>query len=96
MNEGGIPINAVSYIMMSSDPQEGSPEQQRAEVARLAEQNGYTLIGEYKDEGKSGSKETEKRTGFLKMIQDSQKRDFQVILCWDLQRFGRLSRSRHL
>ena len=81
---------AAAYLRMSSDPQEGSIEQQRSELAKLAEKHGYRIIREYVDEGKSGSKETEKRTGFLKMIADSHKREFRVILCWDLQRFGRL------
>jgi DNA invertase Pin-like site-specific DNA recombinase len=80
----------AAYLRMSSDPQEGSIEQQRAELAKLAEKHGYTIIREYVDEGSSGSKETEERTGFLKMIEDSHKREFRVILCWDLQRFGRL------
>src|SRR5208337_2317100 len=81
---------AVAYLRMSSDPQEGSIEQQRSELAKLAEKHGYKIIREYVDEGKSGSKETEKRTDFLKMIEDSHKKEFRVILCWDLQRFGRL------
>ncbi len=81
---------AVAYLRMSSDPQEGSVEQQRSEITKLAEQTGRRIIREYIDSGKSGSKETEKRTDFLKMIRDSHKKDFRVILCWDLQRFGRL------
>jgi site-specific DNA recombinase len=81
---------SVAYLRMSSDPQEGSIEQQRTELVKLAEKHGYKILREYVDEGKSGSKETEKRIGFLKMIDDSYKREFQVILCWDLQRFGRL------
>jgi DNA invertase Pin-like site-specific DNA recombinase len=80
----------VAYLRMSSEPQEASIEQQRAELAKLAEKHGYKIIREYVDEGGSGSKETEKRTGFLKMIGDSHDREFRAILCWDLRRFGRL------
>lgn len=81
-------IPAVSYIRMSSDKQEDSPEQQRAEIAKLAERGGYLLLREYLDESISGDC-TEKRVAFLKMRDDCQQGDFRVVLCWDQDRFGR-------
>jgi DNA invertase Pin-like site-specific DNA recombinase len=84
------PIPAVACIRMSTDTQDMSPQQQRAAIADLARQNGYEIIREYLDEGKSGSKDLKKRTGFLKMVEDSAKRDFKVVLCWDVARFSRL------
>ena len=44
-NGNGSLIPAVSYIRMSSDHQEASPEQQRAEIAKLAERDGYRISG---------------------------------------------------
>jgi site-specific DNA recombinase len=80
---------AVSYIRMSSDMQEASPDQQRAEVAKLATKHGYKIIREYFDKGISGDA-TEKRVDFQRMIKDAdEKGDFAVILCWDQDRFGR-------
>ncbi|MGD0384395.1 MAG: recombinase family protein [Thermoguttaceae bacterium] len=80
---------AVSYIRMSSDLQEASPDQQRAEVVKLAAKLGYKITREYFDESISGDA-TEKRTAFLKMIKDAEeKADFAAILCWDQDRFGR-------
>ena len=80
---------AVSYIRMSSDLQEASPDQQRAEVAKLAEKHGYRIIREYFDQGISGDA-TDKRKAFLRMIRDAEeKADFAAILCWDQDRFGR-------
>ena len=80
---------AVAYIRMSSDRQEASPDQQRAEVAKLAKRDGYKLIREYFDEGISGDA-TEKRKAFRQMIRDAEeKADFAAILCWDQDRFGR-------
>jgi len=73
---------------MSSDAQEASPEQQRAEVAKLAERGGYRLLREYVDEGISGDA-TERRTGFLQMRDDCQRGEFKAVLCWDQDRFGR-------
>ena len=81
---------AVAYLRMSSDPQEGSIDQQRIEIAKLAEKTGRRILREYIDEGKSGSKDIAKRTSFLRMIADSARKEFTVILCWDTARFGRL------
>ncbi|MCH8046702.1 MAG: recombinase family protein [Planctomycetes bacterium] len=82
-------IPAASYIRMSKDKQEKSPEQQREEIAKLAKQEGCKLIREYSDMGISGDK-TDKRVGFLQMIADVEGGcDFEAILCWDQDRFGR-------
>jgi site-specific DNA recombinase len=82
-------IPAVAYYRMSSDRQEASIPAQRVEVAAYAEKHGYHILREYKDEGISGD-ETEKRIEFQKMIADAkEKGDFEVILCWDQDRFGR-------
>jgi site-specific DNA recombinase len=81
-------INAVGYIRMSSDKQEASPEQQRQEIISLAERDGYRIIRWYLDEGISGDA-TDKRLDFQRMIRDSETREFQAVLCWDQDRFGR-------
>jgi len=82
-------IPAVSYIRMSSDLQEASPDQQRKEVDKLAAKLGYRLVREYFDEGISGDA-TEKRKDFLRMVKDAEEKgDFAAILCWDQDRFGR-------
>ena len=47
-------IPAVSCIRMSSDKQDASPEQQREEIAKLAERGGYHIIREYFDDSISG------------------------------------------
>src|ERR1043166_1992755 len=83
-------IPAVLYLRMSSDEQCASIEQQRRELIPFAAANGYTIIREYKDEGKSGSKEPEKREDFQRMLLDSNKRQFQAVLCWNTSRFARL------
>ena len=81
--------SAVGYIRMSSDKQEESPEQQRDEILKLAAKHGYKIIRWYEDHAISGVK-TLKRKQFLQMIDDVKQRgDFQAILCWDQDRFGR-------
>ena len=80
---------AVGYIRMSTDKQEDSPEQQKAEINKLAKQEGFRIIRWYEDHGISGAK-TLKRPEFRRMIRDAEDRgDFKAILCWDQDRFGR-------
>jgi DNA invertase Pin-like site-specific DNA recombinase len=82
-------IRAVAYYRMSDDSQEQSIPAQREAVQAFALRQGYEIIREYKDEGISGD-DTGERAGFLRLVKDAAgKRDFEVILCWDQDRFGR-------
>jgi DNA invertase Pin-like site-specific DNA recombinase len=81
-------VPAVAYYRMRTDRQEASIRRQRESVEAYASANGYQILREYSDEGISGDA-TEKRAGFLKMRDDAGRGDFQVILCWDKDRFGR-------
>ena len=56
------------------------------EVAKL---KGYEVVREYNDEGISGAKGRDKRTGFDTLIKDATKKDFDIILCWSVDRLGR-------
>lgn len=82
-------IPAVGYVRMSTDKQEDSPAQQKAEITKLAEREGYRILRWYEDHGFSGAK-TLKRPQFRRMIRDAEEcGDFKAILCWDQDRFGR-------
>jgi DNA invertase Pin-like site-specific DNA recombinase len=81
-------IRAVAYYRMSRDLQEASIPRQRESVEAYAKVNGYEIIREYKDEGISGDA-TERRAGFLAMREAGTRGEFEVILCWDKDRFGR-------
>jgi site-specific DNA recombinase len=70
--------------------QEKSITQQRREVENLAKEHGYKIVREYDDQGISGWKRGDDRPGFQRMIQDARnKRDFQAVLCDDLDRVSR-------
>ena len=88
ISKSKITILAAAYVRMSSSKQEASPDQQREEVAKLAEKHGYQIIREYFDSGISGDA-TEKRTDFLRMRDDAAKGDFEIVLAWDSSRIGR-------
>lgn len=85
---GHAAVAAVAYYRMSSDKQEASIAEQRAEVERMAERRGYKITGEFIDEGISGD-DTGRRKQFQRMIADAERGGFKAILCWDQDRFGR-------
>ncbi len=83
-------IDAVAYYRMSDDDQTTSIAQQKNEVREYARLNGYRIIREYVDEGKSASKDQEKRVEFQRLLLDaSTKGDFRAVLCWKANRFTR-------
>jgi len=81
-------IPAVIYARYSSANQrEESIEGQIRECRAYANRNGYRIIREYTDSALSGK--TDKRPGFQQMISDSDRRIFQVVIVWKLDRFAR-------
>lgn len=83
-------MRAVIYARFSSDRQrEESIEGQLRECHAFAESNGITVINEYIDRALTATKETDKRLDFLRMIKDSEKGLFDIVLVWKLDRFAR-------
>ena len=81
-------IPAVIYARFSSHSQtEQSIEGQLAACYDFAEREGYTVIGEYID--RAISARTDDRPDFQRMIADSAKHTFEVILVYQLDRFSR-------
>src|SRR5262245_13603394 len=84
-------VPAVGYVRRSTDKQEASIAEQKKAIQQYADEKGYKIIRWYTDDAISGD-DTEKRLSFQQMLADAQnRRDFQVILCWDQSRFGRFS-----
>lgn len=80
--------NAVIYARYSSDKQtEQSIEGQISACYEYARREGYNVIEEYIDRAKSAK--TDARPEFQRMIGDSAKELFNVVLVYQLDRFSR-------
>ena len=81
-------MKAVIYARYSSDAQrDESIEGQIRDCMEYAKYNGMTVVSTYVDRALSAK--TDNRPGFQKMIKDSTKHVFDLILVWKLDRFAR-------
>lgn len=80
-------MNGVIYARYSSDNQrEESIEGQLRECKEFASRNDITIVDTYID--RAFSAKTDNRPSFQKMIRDSSKNQFEVIIIWKLDRFA--------
>ena len=81
-------MKAVIYARYSSDNQrEESIEGQLRECTAFAEKSGFTVLQHYID--RAFSAKTDNRPEFQRMIKDSNKKLFDIIIVWKLDRFSR-------
>ena len=81
-------MNAVVYARYSSHKQgEQSIEGQLAAAYKYASEHGYTIIHEYVDRAQTGRNDD--REQFQQMLKDTAKRQFEAIIIWKIDRFGR-------
>jgi len=79
---------AVIYARFSSHSQtEQSIEGQLRECYDFAKRSDITIVGEYIDRALTGT--SDKRPQFIKMIEDSKKKNFEYVLVYQLDRFAR-------
>ena len=81
---------AAQYVRMSTEHQQYSTENQSDVIRDYADKRMYEIIRTYADDGKSGLK-LEGREALRRLIQDveSGNADFEVILVYDISRWGR-------
>jgi DNA invertase Pin-like site-specific DNA recombinase len=60
---------------------------QTRELKQFVEARGWNVVGEYVDEGISGTKD--RRPALDKLMSDAHKRKFDVVVCWRFDRFAR-------
>jgi DNA invertase Pin-like site-specific DNA recombinase len=83
---GGTFMRVALYARVSTCNGQ-SPEMQVAELREYASRRGWEVFSEYVDLGISGSKES--RPELNRLMADAHKRNFDVVLCWKVDRFGR-------
>ena len=81
-------MNAVVYARFSCHKQgEQSIEGQLTAAYQYAASHGYTIIHEYIDRAMTGRNDD--REQFQQMLRDTAKRQFEAIIIWKIDRFGR-------
>ena len=78
---------AAIYVRVSTDKQ--TIENQLRELRQIAERRGWEVVHEYHDAGISGAKSREARPGLDEMLKDAQRRRFDVVMAWAIDRLGR-------
>lgn len=91
MRKSSAACRAVLYLRLSRDddnPGESeSIQNQRSLLKAYAEQEGFSVVGEYVDDGWSGT--SFDRPRFQAMLRDMEQHRFEVVLVKDLSRLGR-------
>jgi len=85
-----VPLNlsrVALYARVSTSNGHQDPEMQLAELREYADRRGWEIVGEYTDQGVSGSKES--RPELNRLMTDAHRRRFDAVLVWKIDRFGR-------
>jgi len=59
------------------------------ELRKVAERHGWEIVHEYRDRGISGAKGRDKRPQFDQMLKAANRREFDIIMSWSVDRLGR-------
>jgi DNA invertase Pin-like site-specific DNA recombinase len=81
---------AAQYVRMSTEHQQYSTENQRDKIREYAAQRGIEIVRTYADEGKSGLR-IDGRVALQQLLREVEAGpvDFQIILVYDVSRWGR-------
>jgi Resolvase, N terminal domain len=78
---------AAIYLRVSTQDQTTS--NQEHELRQAAERAGWQVVKVYKDHGISGAKGRNGRPAFDTLCRDATKRQFDVVMAWNVDRLGR-------
>jgi len=84
---GVIVKRAAIYARVSTSGQTVSNQLQ--ELRKVAERHGWEIVHEYKDRGISGAKGRGKRPQFDQMLKAANRREFDIIMSWSVDRLER-------
>ena len=80
-------IRSALYAHCSTFDKGQDPELQLQPLREYCQRRGFTITGEYIDNGISGTKD--KRPQLDRLLDAARKRQIDLILVWKLDRFGR-------
>jgi DNA invertase Pin-like site-specific DNA recombinase len=75
------------YIRVSTSKQD--TDNQRRELAAVAERSGWQIVKVYEDAGISGAKGRDKRPGLDAMMKAVNAKEFEMVASWSVDRLGR-------
>ena len=78
---------AAIYVRVSTDKQ--TVDNQVAALRQIAERRGWEVVEQYQDAGLSGAKGRDGRPGLDQLLNDAQRRKFDVVMAWAIDRLGR-------
>ena len=78
---------AAIYVRVSTDKQ--TVENQVRELRQIAERRDWEVVETYQDAGISGAKGRDGRPDLDRMLKDAQKRRFDIVMAWAIDRLGR-------
>jgi len=81
-------MRVAIYARVSTDDKGQDPENQLMQLRAWCAATGHTIAREYIEHA-SGAKGTNKRPEFAAMLADAHKRQFDLVLCWALDRLSR-------
>jgi DNA invertase Pin-like site-specific DNA recombinase len=81
-------MRVAIYARVSTDDKGQDPENQLRQLRAWCASAGHQVAREYVDHA-SGGKGAEKRPEFATMLTDAHRRQFDLVLCWALDRLSR-------
>lgn len=83
------------YLRVSLDAtgEQLAVQRQREDCRRIAEQRGWRIVAEYVDNSISASDKRKARPGYDALVSGFKAREFDALVCWDLDRLTRQPRQ---
>ena len=75
------------YARVSTNGQ--TTDNQVRELRKVARRHGWKIVTEYIDHGFSGAKGRDKRPELDKLLKAANRREFDIIMAWSVDRLGR-------
>jgi len=78
---------AAIYARVSTNGQ--TTDNQVRELRKVAKRHGWKISAEYIDHGISGAKGSDRRPALDKLLKTANRREFDILMAWSVDRLGR-------